>query len=85
MGIRPIHALLVSDVEPKSPAAGIGLRTGDIIDRIGNFQAGSLSDVGDLLEKVEPGQTFVIGVIRVQGRMIYRASITIPVKAPPAA
>jgi serine protease Do len=85
MGIRPIRALLVSDVEPKSPAAGIGLRAGDIIDRIGNFQAGSLSDVGDLLEKVEPGQTFVIGVIRVQGRMIYRASIPLAVKAPPAA
>ena len=83
IGIRPIKALYVTDVEPKSPADVIGLKPGDIIDRINSYQAGSLSDVGEMLEKIESGQAFVIGVIRLSGRTLYRASVNIAARVPP--
>jgi len=74
LGIRQPVGLTVTSVEANSPAATIGLRRGDIIIQIGRHQPRTMEDVGDLLEQVRSGQRVGIAVLRIEGRVVTRAT-----------
>ncbi len=74
LGIRGLTGLLVTYVEPNSPADRVQFQKGDILIHIGRHQAASLEDVGELLEHVRAGQRVRATILRVNGRTIFRVS-----------
>src|SRR6185295_19550130 len=80
MGVAELRGLLINVVEESGPADRIGLKRGDVIDHLGGQQTASLDDVGELMEKAERGQTLPLSVLRIAGRLIYRAQVAIPVR-----
>lgn len=79
--LRPDSAtgggLAVTKVEPGSPAADIGLDSGDVIVQIGRYRPTDAGDLGELLEAVKPGQKVALVVLRIGEGVIYRATTTI--------
>lgn len=80
MGIQGLAGLMVTRVEPDSPADHSQFQRGDVIVHIGRQQATSLEDVGELLELVKSGQKVRVTVLRVTGRMVYRMAVNIIVR-----
>lgn len=79
--LRPDSAtgggLAVTKVEPGSPAANVGLESGDVIVQIGRYRPTDMGDLGELLEVVKPGQRVALVVLRSGDGVIYRATTTI--------
>jgi serine protease Do len=71
-----IDGLLVTNVEPGTPASDAGLREGDIIIEAGNTEVPSISALREQIAGVEPGRTLLTKVHR-QGANIFLA-IRIP-------
>lgn len=77
MGIGGLTGLMVTRIEPGSPAHQSQFQRGDVIVHVGRHQATSLEDVGELLELVKSGQKVRVTVLRVSGRTIYRMTVNI--------
>jgi serine protease Do len=69
LGYARSHGVLVSAVEPNSPADEVGIERGLVIYRIGRHDVNSVAQVEQLLRSVDSGTNvdFAVGVIRSNG------------------
>lgn len=69
LGYAPGHGVLVSGVEPDSPAEQVGIERGLVIYRIGKQDVNSVRQVETLLARANSGASvdFTVGVIRAGG------------------
>jgi serine protease Do len=78
-GLLRGRGVLVSAVEPGSPAAEIGIERGLVIYRLGRRDVNSVKSVENLLARVQSGMTvdFTVGLARTDGeRQIQTVSLT---------
>ena len=78
-GLLRGRGVLVSAVEPGSPAAEIGIERGLVIYRLGRRDVNSVKSVENLLARVQSGTTvdFTVGLARTDGeRQIQTVSLT---------
>src|SRR5213596_4347359 len=68
-GLVPGRGVLVSAVEPESPAAEIGVERGLVIYRVGRHDVNSVKSIEGLLARVQSGMTvdFTAGIARSDG------------------
>jgi S1-C subfamily serine protease len=64
------RGVLVSAVEPESPADRAGIQRGLVIYRVGRYNVSSIKQLESLLARVEPGTSvdFTVGIARVNGQ-----------------
>jgi len=74
LGLPEGVGLLVTQVEPDSPAAQSGLQRRDVLMALGRHTVASTDDLGQLLEQVKPGERVPVTVLRVDRRMKLRLS-----------
>src|SRR6266568_2165704 len=69
LGYAPGHGVLVSAVEPDSPADEAGIQRGLVIYRVGKYDVNSVKDVENLLGRASSGTSvdFTVGVVRAGG------------------
>ena len=69
LGYQPGRGVLISGVEPNSPADQAGIERGLVIYRIGKRDVNSLKDVENLLGRARTGTSvdFTVGVVRASG------------------
>jgi S1-C subfamily serine protease len=69
LGYTPGRGVLVSAVEPDSPADDAGIQRGLVIYRIGKYDVSSVKQVEGLLARVTTGTSvdFAVGVMRADG------------------
>src|SRR6266568_274944 len=69
LGYEPGHGVLISAVEPNSPADQAGIERGLVIHRVGKHDVNSARDVENLLGRANSGTSvaFAVGVIRAGG------------------
>ena len=79
LGYARGRGVLVSAVEPDSPADNAGIERGLVVYRIGKTQATSVKQIEELLRNVESGANveFIVGVIRTAGENRELASATL--------
>ena len=79
LGYARGRGVLISAVEPDSPADDAGIERGLVVYRIGKTQASSLKQIEELLRNVESGANveFIVGVIRTDGESRELASATL--------
>jgi serine protease Do len=78
-GLVPGRGVLVSAVEPESPAAEIGVERGLLIYRVGRHDVNSVKSIEGLLARVQSGMTvdFTVGIVRSDGtRQIQTVPLT---------
>jgi serine protease Do len=70
LGYARGHGVLITAVEPGSPADQAGIERGLVIYRVGKNEVNSLKQIEDLLGRVQSGTRvdFAIGVIRARGQ-----------------
>jgi serine protease Do len=70
LGYASGHGVLVSAVEPDSPADQAGIERGLVVYRIGKYEVNSVKQVDDLLIRAKSGTSvdFTVGVVRDDGR-----------------
>ena len=61
---RGTQGAVITDVEPGSPAARVGLRGGDIIVRVGREAIGTAAEAGRALGQIPSGGTAFLRVLR---------------------
>src|SRR5213595_3201807 len=79
LGLVPRRGVLVSAVEPGSPAAEIGIERGLVIYRVGRHDVNSVKSIESLLARVQSGMTvdFTAGIARSDGtRQIQTVPLT---------
>jgi serine protease Do len=66
LGYAPGHGVLISAVEPNSPADEAGVERGLVIYRVGKNDVNSVNDVEKVLARVSSGTNvdFLVGVVR---------------------
>jgi len=66
LGYEPGHGVLISAVEPNSPADQAGIERGLVIYRVGKHDVNSTKDVENLLGRASSGTSvdFMVGVVR---------------------
>ena len=66
LGYEPGHGVLISAVEPNSPADQAGIERGLVIYRVGKHDVNSVKDVENLLGRASGGNSvdFTVGVVR---------------------
>jgi len=69
LGYEPGHGVLISAVEPNSPADQAGIERGLVIYRVGKHDVSSVKDIENLLGRVSSGTSvdFTVGVVRAGG------------------
>ena len=69
LGYQPGRGVLISGVEPNSPAEESGIERGLVIYRVGRHDVNSVRDVENLLGRAGSGTSvdFTIGVVRAGG------------------
>jgi len=69
LGYQPGRGVLISGVEPNSPADQAGIERGLVIYRIGKRDVNSVKDVENLLGRARTGTSvdFTVGVVRASG------------------
>src|SRR5437773_1752206 len=79
LGYARGRGVLISAVEPDSPADDAGIERGLVVYRIGKTQASSVKQIEELLRNVESGADveFIVGVIRTDGESRELASATL--------
>ena len=79
LGYARGRGVLVTAVEPESPADDAGIERGLVVYRIGKTQASSVKQIEELLRNVESGANveFIVGVIRIDGESRELASATL--------
>ena len=68
----------ISGTAPDSPAAKGGLRSGDVIVRLGNHQIGWLGDFDLALRKFAPGDEVAVTVLRDGNRVTLTVQLDKP-------
>jgi serine protease Do len=70
LGYAPGRGVLVTAVEPDSPADRAGIERGLVVYRVGRYNVSSLKQLEGLLAHVEAGTSvsFTVGVVRANGR-----------------
>ena len=64
LGLRKGVGLLITQMGEQSQAARLGLEAGDVLVAVDRVVVNSIDQLGQLLKKVEPGETVTMGVIR---------------------
>ncbi|MCA1660367.1 MAG: PDZ domain-containing protein, partial [Verrucomicrobiaceae bacterium] len=66
LGLAPNRGVLVSSVEPGSPADEVGIERGLVIYRVGKYDVRSVAQVEKLLSRASRGTqvSFTVGIIR---------------------
>jgi len=79
LGYARGRGVLISAVEPDSPADDAGIERGLVVYRIGKTQASSVKQIEEVLRNVESGANveFIVGVIRTDGESRELASATL--------
>ena len=69
LGYMPNQGVLISAVEPDSPAAVAGVQRGLVIYRVGKYNITSVRQVEELLARARSGSNvdFAVGVVRADG------------------
>jgi S1-C subfamily serine protease len=69
LGYEPGHGVLISAVEPNSPADQAGIERGLAIYRVGKHDVNSVKDVENVLGRAGSGTSvdFMVGVVRAGG------------------
>src|SRR5229473_207027 len=69
LGYEPGHGVLISGIEPNSPADQAGIERGLVIYRVGKHDVSSIKDVENLLGRANSGTSvdFAVGVVRAGG------------------
>jgi S1-C subfamily serine protease len=64
------RGVLITAIEPDSPADEAGLERGLVIYRAGNFETNSVKQVEELLQAVQSGTKleFTVGIVRARGQ-----------------
>jgi len=68
--LRMGSGVVIEVVEADSAAAKAGLRAGDVIVRLGNYQVSDITSYGTLVEKIPQGQPVTVRFYR-QGRAVF--------------
>jgi regulator of sigma E protease len=74
IGITPFSAAVVDQVQPKSAAAAVGMKTGDRIISVARIPVRSFEEMAEVI-RANPGRTVVLGVIRDGRRITLRPSL----------
>jgi serine protease Do len=79
LGYARGHGVLITAVEPGSPAGQAGIERGLVIYRVGKSEVNSVKQIEDLFGRVQSGTgvTLTIGMIRVGGQGQQIATLTI--------
>jgi serine protease Do len=79
LGFEPGRGVLISAVEPDSPAAQAGIERGLVIYRVGRHEVNSARDVENLLGRAQSGSNvdFTVGVVRPGGDGQRVATVTL--------
>ncbi|HMJ07137.1 MAG TPA: trypsin-like peptidase domain-containing protein [Chthoniobacterales bacterium] len=77
--LQPGKGVLVSAVEPGSPAESVGIERGLVVYRIGKYDVRNLAQVEKLLARAGPGTTvdFTVGIVRNGGQAPRVARVTL--------
>lgn len=67
-GYRAGTGVLISEIEPNSPAAKAGLQNGMLVSSIGRYDIGSVKDVEKLFEQIDAGSRVDFGIGWWQGK-----------------
>jgi serine protease Do len=69
LGYEPGHGVLISGIEPNSPADQAGIERGLVIYRVGKHEVNSVKDIENLLGRASSGTSvdFTVGVVRAGG------------------
>jgi serine protease Do len=69
LGYEPGHGVLISAIEPNSPADQAGIERGLVIYRVGKHEMNSVKDIENLLGRASSGTSvdFTVGVVRAGG------------------
>lgn len=83
LGVREGTGVLISDVEPQSPAAQSGLRRGLVVYRVGRYEVNSPAEMEALLQRAKRGDAVDLGVGVVQriGNRVLQQIQTVSVTA----
>ncbi len=79
LGLVAGKGVLVSSVEPESPADSVGIERGLVIYRIGKYDVRSVAQVERLLERARSGLgvDFTVGLVRTGGQARRLATVTL--------
>jgi serine protease Do len=79
LGLAAGRGVLVSAVEPDSPAAAVGIERGLVIYRVGKYDVNSVGQVEKLLARARSGMnvTFTVGLVRSSGQSPRLATVTL--------
>ena len=79
LGLAAGRGVLVSSVEPGSPADGVGVERGLVIYRVGKYDVRSVAQVEKLLARARTGTTvdFTVGIIPGSGQASRTARVTL--------
>jgi serine protease Do len=72
IGLRPDRGLLVTGVQPGSPADQLGIREEDVLVALARRYVGSLDSVGQVLDEVGGGTAIDVTVLRADRRGLIR-------------
>ena len=69
LGYEPGHGVLISGIEPNSPADQAGIERGLVIYRVGKHDVNSVKDIENLLGRASSGTSvdFTVGVVHAGG------------------
>src|SRR5437773_7400797 len=69
LGYEPGHGVLISGIEPNSPADQAGNERGLVVDRVGKHEVNAVKDIENLLGRASSGTSvdFTVGVVRAGG------------------
>jgi hypothetical protein len=73
--VKPGEGALVLDVFEKSPAEKAGIRSGDVVVRIGRDRVFLPEDVQDLVAEMNPGDTISVAVIRQAKERLFKVTL----------
>jgi serine protease Do len=79
LGYLSGRGILITAVEPDSPADDAGLERGLVIYRVGNFETNSVKQVEEVLRGVQSGTKleFTVGVVRARGQNRQLATLSL--------
>jgi serine protease Do len=78
LGLRAGAGLIVTDVQRGSPAAEVGIESGDIVAQLGEYGVRDLGSLGLLLEQVKRGDEVPVTIVRIRGRSMFRSAVILP-------